>query len=74
MTKSQLIDFLDGYGSVEVFSEKSVMTVLITGNCLTKGVIPLRIGEAISNYAGSRYPNIEVMKNEATYFLIVLKP
>lgn len=74
MTKEQLFEALDGFGDIEVFSEKSVLTLFITGHTLNKGIVSLGIGKIISDYAGSRYPNIECVKNTDSYFLIVLKP
>lgn len=65
------------YGNIEVIKNEYVFTLLMTkGNeySLTSGQIPLKVLDIVTSYLGQEKPNIEVMKNEEDYLLLILKP
>jgi len=65
------------YGNIEVIKNDYVFTLLITKEneySLTSGQIPLKVLGIVTSYLGQEKPNIEVMKNEEDYLLLILKP
>ena len=78
MLMNKLIEKLNFYGNVEVIRNDFVFTLLLTkkqnGLSLSAGQIPLKVLEVVINFIGSEKPNIEVMKNEENFLLIILKP
>lgn len=65
------------YGNIEVIKNDYVFTLLMTKaneHSLTSGQIPLKVLEIVTSYLGQEKPNIEVMKNEEDYLLLILKP
>lgn len=74
MTFNELKEKLSTYGHIEIISEKTVFTLLLTGNGLTKMQTVSDIQKTIIEYVGDKYPVVEAMKNNQTFFCIVLKP
>ena len=74
----EIIKKLNFYGNIEVIKDEYVFTLLMTkkpnGYSLTMQQIPFKILEIVTNYLGDKKPNIEVMKNEVDFLLLVLKP
>lgn len=65
------------YGNIEVIKNDYVFTLLMTKAneySLTSGQIPLKVLGIVTSYLGQEKPNIEVMKNEEDYLLLILKP
>jgi hypothetical protein len=62
------------YGDITVLKEGVVFTVFITGKDLYNWEKVNKIQKAVLEYAGDKYPKIEVLKNDDTYFLLILKP
>lgn len=62
------------YGNIEICKEGFVLTVLITGTGLTKVGRVMELQQIINEYAGERFSAIEAMRNDETYFCMVLKP
>lgn len=67
---------LSKYGIVQVIKNDFVFTLLMTKDkeSLTKFMRPLTIMKLCCDYLGDEKPNIEVMKNEEDFLLLVLKP
>lgn len=67
---------LSKYGIVEVIKNDFVFTLLMKKDkeSLTKFMVPLTIMKLCCEYLGDAKPNIEVMKNEEDFLLLVLKP
>ena len=74
MTTTQLKEKLSKYGTVLVAKEGAVFTVFIKGNGLSQSTKLMKIGAIIHEYAGEKYPDIEVFLNEDDFILSVLKP
>lgn len=72
-TKEQLIKSLSKFGDVQVYKEGSVFTLLITGTGLSSTETFLAIHRLVKEIQG-RYKNVEVLKNDDTFYLVVLKP
>lgn len=65
------------YGNIEVIKNDYVFTLLMTKAneySLNSGQIPLKVLGIVTSYLGQEKPNIEVMKNEEDYLLLILKP
>jgi len=77
-TMEEIIKKLSFYGNIEVLKDEFVFTLLMTkkenGYNLTMQQIPFKILEIVTGYLGDKKPDIEVMKNEETFLLLVLKP
>lgn len=65
---------LANIANVEICKEGYVFTVLLTGEGLQKSGTVIGIQNLILEYAGGKYPTIETMRNNETYFCIVLRP
>jgi hypothetical protein len=67
---------LSKYGIVEVIKDDFVFTLLMKKDkeSLTRFMVPLTIMKLCCDYLGDSKPNIEVMKNEEDFLLLVLKP
>lgn len=65
---------LSKFGDLQVCKEGVVLTVLITGTKLSNWETAMKIQKSVVEYAGDKFPNIECMRNDETFFLIVLKP
>lgn len=75
MNREALITKLSKYGQVEVFSEKLVLTFLMTGENLDNAKTFLQINKELDQYAETKgYPHVEVIRNTDKLILIVLKP
>ena len=74
----EIIKKLSFYGNIEVIQDEFVFTLLMTkkekGYNLTMQQIPFKILEIVTDYLGDKKPNIEVMKNEESFLLLVFKP
>jgi len=68
--QKKLFDF----GNVETLKEGIVFTLLITGENLSHWNTISKIHDLVLDYVGDKYPNIEVAKNDKTFFLLILKP
>ena len=65
------------YGNIEVIKNDYVFTLLMTksNKCsLTSEQIPLKVLGVVTSYLGQEKSNIEVMKNEDDYLILILKP
>ena len=74
MTLSKFKDELSKIGQVLVAKEGVVLTVFMKGDRLSKGTTLSTIQQLILEYAGEKYPMIEVFMNENDFLLAVLKP
>lgn len=74
MTQGQLIRSLSKYGDVQMVKAGYVFTLLLTGTGLSKMETWLKIQQLCTDFCGDKYPVIEVLKTEDTFFLAVLKP
>ena len=72
----EMIKELSKLGTVEVIKNDFVFTLFMTKDKkdLTSEQIPFKVLEIATSYLGSEKPNIEVMKNEENFLLLVLKP
>lgn len=62
------------FGNPVVLKEGFVFTVLITGQNLSKWKNVEEIQRMIIEYAAEKYPLIEVLVNDDSFFCMVLKP
>lgn len=62
------------YGHVHVAKKGVVFTVFLTGTGLANMQTVIAIGNLVTDYAGSEFSKVELMKNDDDYFLIILKP
>lgn len=69
----QLIKKLSKYGDVQVCKEGHVFTLLITGNNLDNWIIVNEIQMKVIEYAGKKYPFIEVLKNSKHFLCYILR-
>lgn len=71
MTENELKEHLSRLGTVEVFNNNYVFTLLFKSENASKQVLDVLylVTQAIKDK-----PNTEVIKNEDDYILIVLKP
>lgn len=67
--KTKLCDF----GSPQIVKKGIVFTVLITGKDLSKSTTVVALQSLIIKYAAKEYPIIEVLKNDDTFFCMILK-
>ncbi len=65
---------LSKFGTLQICKAGYVLTILMTGNNLDHWTIVKEIEDIILDYAGTKYPVIETLKNEDAFFMIVLKP
>ena len=67
---------LSKYGVVQVIKNDYVFTLLMTksNESLSKFLKPMIILKLCCDFLGDEKPNIEVMKNEEDFLLLVLKP
>lgn len=73
MRTSTLYTSLNKYGTVQAAKEGLVFTFLITGTKLTSMNTVNDVQQKVLQCVGDKYPVIEVMKNDETFILIVLK-
>ena len=69
----KLINDLSKFGNIEVMKVGVVVTLFITGKNLSKANNTFDVLGILSEYYKDEFPNIEVMKNDETYILIILK-
>lgn len=74
MTLDGLKRKLSRYGDIQIIKEGVVFSLLITGTGLSKSNIMKEIPDLVLGYAGDKYPFIEAMRNEETFFCLILKP
>lgn len=61
------------FGEVEVLKKGVVFTCLLTGKDLTNWETVNSINSTILSHVGDEFPEIELMRNEKNYFIVVLK-
>lgn len=74
MTLERLKNELSEIGEVLAAKEGVVLTVFMRGGNLSKASTLSKIQELILEYAGEKYPMIEVFMNDNDFLLAVLKP
>lgn len=74
MSLHKLKQELVKYGHLQICKEGVVFSVLITGKDLCNSNNVMEIQSAILGYAGNNFPVIEAMRNDDTFFCIILKP
>ncbi len=74
MTLDKLKTNLCKHGMLEICKEGLVFTVLLTGTNLSKSEVVMKIQKDVLEYAGAKYPVIEAMRNDNTFFCLILKP
>lgn len=67
---------LSKFGIVSTIKNDFVFTLLITKDKqkLSKGSTALDILDIVTKHIGEEKPNIEVLKNEEDFLLLILKP
>ena len=72
----EMTNELSKLGTVQVIKNEFVFTLMMTKDKqdLSSGQIPLKVLGIVTSWLGSEKPNIEVMKNEEDFLLLVLKP
>lgn len=72
----KLIYELSKLGIVQSIKNDFVFTLLMTKDKqdLSSNQIPFKVMELVVDFVGKDKPNIEVMKNEAEFLLLILKP
>ena len=74
MTINILKNELSDFGQILSLKEGIVFTVFMRGNNLSKSNILTKVQGLILEYAGEKYPLIEVFVNDNDFLLAVLKP
>lgn len=74
MTLNRLKQKLTKYGNIQIVKEGFVFSLLITGAGLSKSTVVAEIQNLVLSYAGDKYPMIEAMRNDDTFFCLILKP
>lgn len=74
MTLEQLKIKLSKYATIQICSQQTVFTLLMTGENLTSMVVVSAIQNALLEYAESNYPILECMRNDESFLCIVLAP
>lgn len=74
MTLNGLKQKLTKYGSIQIVREGFVFSLLITGTGLSKSTVVAEIQNLVFSYVGEKYPAIEAMRNDETFFCLILKP
>ncbi len=69
-----LILELSKFGNVQIAKADYVLTILVTGNGLSKYPVFNKIMELVTQFANDKYPIIENMRNDETFFCAVCKP
>lgn len=72
MNIEKLKSQLSKVGKIEVIKEGIVFTLLMKGSGLSNHKIVTGITMAVLDSVGDKYPNIEVMKNDDDFMLLVL--
>jgi len=70
----ELILDLSKFGNVQIAKADYVLTILVTGTGLTKYPVFNKIMELVTQFANDKYPLIENMRNDETFFCAVCKP
>lgn len=73
MNLDKLKEKLSKVGTIEVIKDGIVFTLLIKGSELSNHKIVSGITMDVLDYVGEIYPNIEVMKNDDDFLLLVLR-
>ena len=63
---------LSKVGTIQAIKEGVVFTLLMKGSGLSNYKIVSGITMDVLDYVGDKYPNIEVMKNDDDFLLLVL--
>jgi hypothetical protein len=73
MNTDKLHKRLGKFGSVEMLKAGTVFTLLITGTNLSNMIKVLEIKAMVTDFLGDNYPVVECLKNDDTFFLMVLR-
>lgn len=68
-----LIVALSEFGTVQICKAGVVFTLLMTGTGLTKMSTANKIQMLVVEFTGDDYPTVEAMRNDETYYCIILK-
>lgn len=74
MTLDELKKVLSAFAHIQIIKEGYVFTVLMTGKGLSNSQRVMSIQKHIMNYTADKYPLIEAIRNDDTFFCLILKP
>lgn len=61
------------YGTIQLIKEGVVFTLLITGTGLSNWATVNEIMKLVTDYTKDKYPNIEAMRNDDSFYCLILK-
>lgn len=74
MTIVQLKIKLSKHGNIQIIKEGVVFTLLLTGEKLSNAKTVQAIQQNVLEYAGEKYPLIEAIRNDESFFCMILAP